>query len=178
VARILVVYYSRTGFTRTVGREIAKQCGADLESIKDLTARHHGIGYARSMIDALFHLRTTTRRIKHAPADYDLVVIGTPIWCWSVSSPVRTYIEAHRGEFRRVALFCTCGGSGQARVLQELAVLTGMTPIATLAMTDDEIRNRRQQQRLQAFVAELQLIAWSGDAQPPAHSPSGNAACA
>lgn len=178
MASTLVVYYSRTGFTRTVGREIAKRCGADLEWIKDLTWRHHGIGYARSVSDALFHLRTTTRRVKHAPRDYDLVVIGTPIWCWSVSGPVRAYIGAHRGEFKRVALFCTCDGSGQSKVLRELECLIGMTPVATLAMTDDEIRDRRQQQRLQAFVAELQLNAWSGNAQPPAPSLSSYTASA
>ena len=45
-------------------------------------------------------------------------------------------------------------------------------------MTDDEIRTKRHQQRLQEFVAELQLNAWSGDAQPPAHPASGNTASA
>jgi len=178
VARILVVYYSRTGFTRTVARQVAALCHADMESIKDLTWRHHGIGYLRSAIDALFHLRTTTRRTKHEPKDYDMVVIGTPIWCWNVATPVRTYIEAHRGDLKLVAFFCTCGGSGQRKVLQDLEDLTGLPPIATLSMTDDEIRTRRHQQRLQEFVAELQLNAWSGDAKPPADPASGNAASA
>jgi menaquinone-dependent protoporphyrinogen IX oxidase len=41
------------------------------------------------------------------PSDYDLVIIGPPIWTSRVSTPVRTYIEENKAKFKRAAYFCT-----------------------------------------------------------------------
>lgn len=178
MTKILVVYYSRTGFTRTVGRQIASLCHADVESIKSLSWHHHGFGYARSALGAIFHAGTKNRRTKHDPKDYDVVVIGTPIWCWNMSGPVRSYINDHRTRFKRVALFCTCEGSGPTKVLRDLEALTGLPPIATMSMTDEEIRNKRHQDRIREFAAEIALGAWSRDRLQDGQSAASEASSA
>ncbi len=163
MTKILVAYYSRTGFTRTVGRQTASLCDADLESIKSLSWHHHGFGYARSALGAIFHWENSTRRTKHDPKDYDIVAIGTPVWCWNMASPVRSYINDHRDKFKRVAFFCTSEGSGQSKVMRDLRALTGQTPIATLSMTDQEIQGKRHQDRIREFAAAIERVARDDD---------------
>jgi flavodoxin len=45
--KILVICYSRSGFTRKIAERIAEATNADLEFIEDLTQRYHVIGYLR-----------------------------------------------------------------------------------------------------------------------------------
>jgi flavodoxin len=155
MTQILVVYYSRTGFTRTIARQIARACSADLESIEDVTGRSGPAGYARSALEAALHLETPIQRAKHVPGDYDIVVIGTPIWFWNVASPARSYIKTHRHLFRRVAFFCTYGGSGQAKVLCDLESLCGRPAVVTLAVADRDITGKLYHDRLSKFASAL-----------------------
>lgn len=153
--KILVVYYSRTGFTQTVAQQLAHACHADLECIVDDRGRSRADGYARAALSAALHVASAIAPSRHAPRDYDLVVIGTPIWCWNMASPVRAYIQRHRSAFRRVAFFCTMGGSGQAKVLRDLEVLCGRPAVAALSLRNEEITHRLHRQRLAEFAASL-----------------------
>ena len=155
MTQILVLYYSRTGLTQTIARQVARACNADLEPIEDVTGRDGATGYVRSALEAAMHLETPIRRATRVPGDYDIVVIGTPIWFWNVASPVRTYIQRHRRQFRRVAFFCTYGGSGSARVLSDLEHLCGRPAVATLAITDADITGKRYHDRMSKFAAAL-----------------------
>jgi flavodoxin len=153
--KILVAYYSRSGFTSAVAREIARICHADLEPIKDIRGHGQGGSYMRSALEAALHLSTTNRRVQHQPDSYDLVIIGTPIWCWNIASPVRAYINSHRALFKHVAFFCTYGGSGQGKVLQDLAALADQPAVATLELTDQEINDDKHHEKIARFIENL-----------------------
>lgn len=153
--KILVAYYSRTGYTSAVAREIARACNADLESIRDIRGHGTGVGYMRSVFEAAFHTSTTNRRIKNGPEEYELVIIGTPIWCWNISSPIRSYLETQRDHFKRVAFFCTYGGSGQNKVLREMAALAGKPAVATMGVSDNEINQGAHHDKISSFISRL-----------------------
>ncbi len=89
------------------------------------------------------------------PKDYDLVVVGTPIWNASVSSPVRTYLAANHGRIPRVAFFCTHGGSGSARVLRQMSEICAQPPVATLVLRTDEVRRGAIAAQVRAFASAL-----------------------
>lgn len=153
--RILVVYHSRTGFTQTVARQIARGCGADLERIVD-AAGHDRPGDWRCALDAVLGRGTGIAPSRHAPGDYDLVVVGTPVWCWRVAAPVRSWLQRHRDELRRLAFFCTENGAGQDRVFRDMKRLCGRAPELTLAVRDRDIIRRAHRSAVRAFVAGLQ----------------------
>lgn len=155
MTKILVVYFSRTGFTRTIARQIARACLADLEPIEDEKNHSHFSGYVRSAIEAVWHRHTPIRYPQYAPGEYDIVAIGSPIWCWNLASPVRAYLNRHRREFRRIAFFCTYGGAGQAKVLRDMQGMCGRPPLATLAVSDRDISGKLYYDRLSRFAAAL-----------------------
>ena len=49
------------------------------------------------------------------PLDYDLIVIGTPVWAWNFSPPVRSFIRKYDLKGKKVALWsCSAGGTEKA----------------------------------------------------------------
>jgi len=151
----LIVYFSRTGYTRRVAEEIARATGADCEAIGERSRRNGFFGYWRSAHEAL---RGTAIEVEPGalnPRDYALVVLGTPVWASNVSSPMRAYIARHRRDFARVALFCTQGGSGADRVLARMAALCDQAPVATASFNDSEIDRGLHLAKRDAFVAAL-----------------------
>jgi flavodoxin len=155
--RAVVVYFSRTGYTRKIAEEIAARCGADLEAIEDVRPRAGIFGYLRSAREAYKKLPIEIRPAAKNPSEYDLVILGTPIWAGNVSSPIRAYLTAHRAELKQVAVFCTQGGSGAEKVLNDMAELCGRKPVASLALNDGEIKRREYAEKLHRFLDSLAL---------------------
>lgn len=154
--KILVVYYSRSGHTAQVAEEIAARCKADVERIRDHGVERKGLcGYLRSGWQALSGATPPIRRASRNPADYDLVVIGTPVWNWSLAAPVRSYVRRHAEAFKDVAFFCTEGGSGEARVFGELERLCGRPPRVTLTVREAELAAPLHRRPLHRFLARL-----------------------
>lgn len=150
-ARVLVVYYSRTGTTKRVAGAIAAAAGADLEEISDRTKRTGLLGYLRSGYEAARRRQIPIGPAIRDPSTYDLVIVGTPVWDMSVSSPVRSYLHRHRAALRNVAFFCTCGGRGGARTFAEMSKICGAAPIATLVVRESEVS--RSAEAIRRFVA-------------------------
>lgn len=152
--RTLLVFYSRTGYTRRIATEIAAALGGDVEELHDRVGRRGPLGYARSVLEAVSRFDTLLKPSQHDPAGYGLVIVGTPIWFWNLSSPVRTWLRRHRTRLPRVAFFCTCGSSGERRALAEFEALCG-SAVASLALTDDDIDAGRHAAAVAEFVAGL-----------------------
>jgi flavodoxin len=149
---VLVVCYSRSGRTRSLARQIAEQCGADFEEI-ELAGRRRGlIGWLRCALEALTGRVPKIRASRRPPSNYDTVVVGTPVWGWRMASPVRAYLQRHRGQVRRVACFCTYGRLGAGRVPEDLARLCGRHAAATLALSAAELSGRRYWGKVSRFV--------------------------
>ena len=117
MVRAVVVYFSRTGYTRKIAEAIAARCGADIEGIQDVRDRSGIWGYLRSAREALGERLIDIRPPIRNPSDYNIVILGTPVWASNICSPMRAYVTTHREEFRQVAFFCTQGGSGAKKVL-------------------------------------------------------------
>jgi flavodoxin len=154
---VLVIYFSRTGYTRTVANEIATTAGADTEEIREQAKRSGFLGYLRSAREALRGTLPPLQEGRLNPRDYALVVLGTPVWASHVCSPMRAYLAAHKNDLDRVAFFCTQGGSGARKVLQEMAEICGRQPVATLELNDSEIAKRMHDGKLFRFIEALDM---------------------
>lgn len=152
--RILLVYFSRTGYTRRVASEIADACRCDVEELRDAVGRGGPIGWARSAFEAVSRFDTLLRPTERDPADYALVIVGSPVWFWSLSSPVRTWLRRHRAKLGKAAFFCTCGSSGERRALAEFEALCGAA-VASLALTDGEIDAGAYAGKVAAFARQV-----------------------
>jgi flavodoxin len=154
MTKTLVVFHSRSGYTRRVAKLVARKLAADVEEIRVVQPLGGPLGYAFCALEAIVGLTPALRPSRHDPADYDMVIVGTPVWFWSLSSPVRSWLSKHRVARAHVAFICTMGGAGADGVFATMTELAHATPVATLALTDAEIESA-DETKLDAFVASV-----------------------
>ena len=148
--KILVVFYSSSGTTRRVGQAFATQLGADVEDIQEVKPRHldvtepGGIGKLVKIMlagaEANLGLSVPILPATHNAADYDLILLGTPLWGSSLPGPVRSYIVKHREQFKAVAFFATCQGPNpNARCFAQMEKACGKAPVATATYQANQV---------------------------------------
>lgn len=155
MAHTLIVFYSRTGTTRRVAEQLAISLDAHVMAIEEPRRRRGLLGYLRSIREAV---RGTLPRLSpptQNPAEYDLVVLGTPVWAGHVASPMRSFLQGHRATLQRIAFFCTCGSRGAERTFQDMQHLAGRPPEATCALTAADLRSGKSDLALASFVHRL-----------------------
>jgi flavodoxin len=123
--KILVVYYSRDGHTKKAAQEIATLLQADLEEIVDQTSRRGLMGWLRGGRDAMKRRETAIGPVTRKPADYDLTVVGTPVWAWAMTPAVRIYLNRFKGQFKALACLVTSGNAKEAAIVKEMGELAG-----------------------------------------------------
>lgn len=155
--RILVVYHSYSGHTRQVAAEIAGRCGADMEEVNDARPSAGACSALRAIWDSLTGATPAIDPPKKNPADYDLVILGTPVWAGCVASPMRSYVIANAFRFKQVAFFCTEGGRWERRVFAELQRLCRQRPASTLFVTQRYLAEGAHQGPLKSFTRRLTM---------------------
>lgn len=111
--KTLIVYFSQTGNTDYIARELQKKTGADIFRIE--TAIPYPAGY-QAMTDAVKKERETGNlpALKGLPekiASYDLILVGSPVWWYTISTPVMSMLNQIDFSGRKTAAFCTHGGN-------------------------------------------------------------------
>jgi flavodoxin len=153
--KTLVVYYSKTGNTGTVAKELAQNISAEVEELTETKPKEGVVGMILAGKDAALQNSTPINDVKHQVADYDLVIIGTPIWAWTMANPVRAFIEKHKKDIKKVAFFATMGNSGDKRAFSHMEKLSGLTPTATISFLDGKIKNGEFKTGLTEFGKKL-----------------------
>jgi flavodoxin len=151
----LVVFYSRTSTTKRIGEALAQLLACDSEELVDTKKRGGPLGFVLAGRDAQAKKLTTLVDIKHDPALYDLVILGTPMWGGTLSSAMRTYISANKPKFKRVAFFCTQGGTDNKQLFDEMEALCEQRPVGTFAISQGEVKKGSYQDKLHQFACRL-----------------------
>ena len=154
----LVVYYSNTGTTVKLAERIAENLSADKERII-CTKNYRGfLGYLRAGYDSFRGNLPQIATVHHQAVDYDLVVVGAPIWAGQAAPPIRTYLRDNRNQFNRIALFTTAGGSAPPDApdaFAEMAKCAGQASVAELSVSMQAVRDEGYAADLTHFIEHL-----------------------
>ena len=104
----LVVYYSRSGHTEAMAREVARKFNADIVKIE---AERYSLDYqgwrnAASDADDKVTMVQITPEIVDMKK-YRLVFLGSPIWWYRPAPPLWTFVEKNDFKEKNVILFNT-----------------------------------------------------------------------
>lgn len=116
--KVLVVYFSGTGTTKSAARKIKKATGGKLYRIKaadpytkaDLNYNNDN---CRANVEQQNEsvrpkIKGKVKRIRQ----YDVIFIGYPIWWGKEPMIIRTFLESYNLKGKKIVTFCTSGGSG------------------------------------------------------------------
>lgn len=153
--KTLLVFFSRTNATKKAAEALAQKLNADLEEIKSVKNYSGPIGYIKAGREAMKKIAAKIEPAAKNPAGYDLVIIGTPIWFFTVSSPVRAYLEQNKNSLKKTAFFCVMGGSGDKNAFAEMEKLSGRPAIATLTLLTKEVISGQTEEKINGFIARI-----------------------
>jgi flavodoxin len=154
INKILIVYYSRTGLTRKIADRLQAKLKCEVEEIISSKKRSGVVGYLLSGKEAAQKKAAEIQPTLKNPADYDLVIIGTPIWSWNLSSPVRAYLLQNADRLKRVAVFCTMSGSGDKSAFTETEKICGYNLLASVSFLSKEVAAGKFEAKLEKFAKE------------------------
>ncbi len=131
MSKVLVAYFSVSGTTAKVAKELAAVEGADLFEIKpeipyvpaDLDYTNKQSRTTLEMADP--SCRPATVNAVENMAQYDVVFIGFPIWWGREPSVVDTFLEAYCFSEKKVIPFCTSGGNDTTVAVKRIRELLG-----------------------------------------------------
>lgn len=153
--KILVAYYSRTGNTAVIARQIRRAMDATLFEIKTETP------YPEDYQATVEQARRETQSqylppLGHFVADidrYDRVYLGMPIWGMTAPPVIRSFLRAHDLSGKAVIPFITHGGYGLGNCMDVLhAHMPGTDLHSPFAMEADQ--ERRTLNRVSDWLTE------------------------
>jgi flavodoxin len=163
--KILVVYFSRSGNTETVAKELAKKLGADSEKLAEQGSDWSGVwGWIKAGRAAWQEDISSIGKLALDPQGYDLVIIGTPVWAWNMTPAVRAFLTVYKEDLKKIAFFATQGGSGHEKTFKNMEALAGKAPVAVAVWTEKEKEIKdagKMQAKIDAFAAELKKATGS-----------------
>lgn len=131
--KILVIYYSGSGATEKAAEFVAKETGASIEAI---TVPAGKIGFIKAGYEATFGKCAKICAVKSKIEEYDVVIIGTPVWAGKISSPVNAFLSGFGEKIKNYAVILT-----RASKENDYASVTGIfsaklkkEPLAFLSM--------------------------------------------
>ena len=130
MGKSLVAYFSASGVTEKVAKNLSNAIGADLFEIKpEQVYTKADLNWMDKKSRSSVEMNDRSSRPAIASkveglGQYDVVFVGFPIWWYREPSIIDTFMEAYDFSGKKVIPFCTSGGSGlgdTAKNLQELA---------------------------------------------------------
>lgn len=151
--KTLIVYYSRTNVTKNIAEMLQKELNCDIEEITDGNRYSGKIGYMKGGMNATMGRTSDIDPIGKNPKDYDLVIIGTPVWASNMATPIYTYLLKYGSEIKDMASFCTCISGGYDKALAKIAEVSGKTQLSTMFLTSKDIENPTE--KIKTFISQI-----------------------
>ena len=118
-----IIYYSYSGNTRRIAgilNEYFKTKGA--VDIVELKALDESDKFFSQAIRAFRHKRAKLEPVNFDLTSYDLICFGTPVWAFTLTPELRTYLEKCHGLVgKKAVVFTTYGsGTGNKKCIREI----------------------------------------------------------
>lgn len=119
--RKLVVFYSFEGNTRFIANIIAEEAEADLLELKPENENMPKgfMKYLWGGKKVYSGERPNLKSFDIDPHDYDLILIGTPVWAWTYTPAINTFLHEYKLNNKKIGLFC-CSASNSGKTLDKM----------------------------------------------------------
>ena len=126
MSKKLVAYFSASGVTASVAKELAKAADADLYEIKpEVPYTKADLDWQNAESRSSVEMRDKSSRPALAEgdanvADYDIIFVGFPIWWYVAPTIINTFLEKYDFSGKTIILFATSGSSGFGNTVEGL----------------------------------------------------------
>lgn len=115
---VLVIYYSRSGNTEAMAREIARRFQADMIKLKAESYTLDFKGWINANLDAWNQNPVVIDPETIDISKYNLIILGSPIWYFRPAPPLWTFVEKNNFQGKAVVLFNTFNSRFKSEEIQ------------------------------------------------------------
>ncbi len=157
MSKKLVAYFSATGTTANVAKNLAAAAGADLYEIKPAVPyTKEDLNWMDKQSRSSVEMRDPGSLPEIADADakiagYDVIFIGFPIWWYIAPTIINTFLEAYDFGGKKLVLFATSGSSGFGKAAESLQP---SAPNAEI-ITGEILNGNPGEQKLREFAERI-----------------------
>ncbi len=122
MSKAIVIYYSLEGNVDFLARKIAESLGAEtlrLETVK-VYPKSGLLKFFHGGKDVVTGVKPELKTEIPSLADYDKVVIGTPVWASKPASPINTLFDKVDLSGKKCYAFASSAGGSSAKCLETL----------------------------------------------------------
>ena len=154
MSKQLVAYFSASGTTARVAKDLARAVGADLYEISpDTPYTRADLNWQDKNSRSSLEMRDKNSRPALADRDaniaqYDTIFVGFPIWWYVAPTIINSFLEAYDFSGKRIVLFATSGGSGFGKAVAGLQPSAPDAEIVEGAL----LNGRPNEAKLKAFA--------------------------
>lgn len=126
MSKKMVAYFSASGVTAKVAKELAQAGGADLYEIKPevpYTSADLDWMNKRSRSSVEMNDPSSRPALSDTSADiagHDVIFVGFPVWWYTAPAIIRTFLEAYDFGGKMIVPFATSGGSGLGKTAETI----------------------------------------------------------
>ncbi len=126
MSRYLVAYFSASGVTEKLAKEICDLAEGDLYQIKpEVPYTEADLDWRNQESRSSIEMKDPEARPALADMDadienHDVIFVGFPIWWYTAPRIINTFLEAYDFLGKRVALFATSGGSDIGKTKEDM----------------------------------------------------------
>ncbi len=120
--KTLVVCYSKTGNTKKVADAVVKKLNGELDLLQ-------------------FDEASNTVQASCNPAEYDRVILLSPIWAFSLAEPMKLYLARHKADIKAYSLIVTCAGLGLFGCKRNCKAAIGKLPETAIKLRAADVKS-------------------------------------
>ncbi|WP_091699526.1 flavodoxin [Methanobrevibacter gottschalkii] len=125
MTNVLIAYFSASGVTKRVAEKIANDNNYDIfEIVPEEIYTPEDLDWTNKQSRSTIEMNDKSFRPPIAEScdvgEYDTVVIGFPVWWYTAPTIINTFIENVDLTGKKIKIFCTSGGSGVDKCVNDL----------------------------------------------------------
>ena len=145
--KILIAYFSWSGNTRLVARQLQKSVSCDLFEIKTVKPYPNDyyecteVAKKEQQINVRPVLVDTVKDFDY----YNVIFVGYPNWWSTIPMPLFTFFESYNFSGKMVIPFCTHGGGGLGRSVTDIKKLCpNSTVLEAISINGSNVRRAQK----------------------------------
>lgn len=110
--KVLVLYYSYGGNTNRIAQHIKNRFDCDIAEIQTVTpySENYNVVVNQGQQEINSGYEPEIKPLAYDPADYDTIILGTPVWWYTFAPAVKTVLCSVDWTGKDVYTFATNGG--------------------------------------------------------------------
>jgi hypothetical protein len=158
---VLVVFYTRNGYSEKIAYDVATILNARIDEIKDKKKYKGCKGFLKSRLNAYFD-KTTEIEYEIDPSEFTSIVIVSPVWSKKMPPAIRTYIMKNINKMRNYGFIINCNDDIDKKVFANFRVLLKES-IAEYGVNNTEIDSEFYNKFLEDFADRLRVVIDEGE---------------